>query len=326
MSFSPGAKKIAMSDAEVQATVSDLPFLQPIKPGGRSGAASLDPAKAEKVSDEARKKTLRTLNAIKIISPVLSAVVERHGASGSEDESLSTFRRLVSQASEMSELMIRELGEDPEAPGSFWLRNMLERTFCEILRDQVQRGKEGSLKSLQPVLREVAKMQWASAEGAAEFETWGTDTTVRAALMKATAPVMIKAAVFDFFRADLAADMEDVMRVLMGAASRATLSIVDSAASEREKASLFAVLVGEAGLLYASAWNVCGKQVVGNLSGLNDKELKELLAQSPSGLPLDKVNAMFEKSFSRLVALSVKLVPQKPGKIESRLKKTVEKT
>lgn len=322
MSFSPGAKKTALSERDAEAAAPTLPFLRAANP---ARAACLDPAKAERASDEARKKTMRTLNAIKIISPVLSAVIERHGASGSEDESLGTFRRLVSQASEMSELMIRELGEDPEAPTSFWLRNMLERAFCEVLRDQVQRGKEGSLKSLQPVLREVSKMQWASADGKAEFETWGTDTTVRAALMKATAAVMIKAAAFDFFRADLGADMEEVMRALMGAASRATLSIVDPAAGEREKASLFSVLIGEAGLLYASAWNVCGKQVVGNLSGLNDKELKTLLAQWPAGLPLDNVNAMFEKSFSRLVALSVKLVPQKPGRIEARLKKTAAK-
>jgi hypothetical protein len=64
---------------------------------------------------------------------------------------------------------------------------------------------------------------------------------------------------------------------------------------------------------------------VSNLSGLSDKELKALLSHNPSGLPLDKVNAMFEKNFSRLVALSVKLVPPKAGKIESRLKKTADK-
>jgi hypothetical protein len=251
MSFSPSAKKMGMVEEAVVPT-SDLPFLQP----GKVFSASVisDPSKAERVSDEARKKTMRTLNAIKIVAPVLSAVTERHGASGSEDESLATFRRLVSQASDMSEYVIRELGEDPESQGSFWLRNMLERTFCEILKDQVQRGKEGSLKSLQPILREIAQMQWASGDGKVEFETWGADTTVRAALLKATAPVMIKASVFDFFRTDMARDMEDVMRVLMGAASRATLAISDSGASEKEKASLFAVLVGEAGVLYASAW------------------------------------------------------------------------
>lgn len=324
MSFSPSVQKTGLSGLDSVEPLSDLPFLQP-DASAPNCMPSRDPAKAERASDEARRKTMRTLNAVKILSPVLSAVIERHGASGSEDESLATFRRLVSQASEMSELVIVELGEDPASPDSFWLRNMLERAFCEILRDQVQRGKDGSLKSLQPVLRQVARMEWPSGEGKVEFETWGPDTTVRAALIRATAPVMIKAAGFDFFRTDLAADMEAIMRSLMGAASRATLAICDPIASEKEKASLFSVLVGEAGSLYASAWNACGKQVVKNLSGLNDKELKSLLSQNPTGLPLDKVNAMFEKSFGRLVALSVKLVPQKPGRIEARLKKTTAK-
>lgn len=318
MSFSPGSKKAAAMSSESSAT-SDLPFLQEQKKAPSNSVAH-DPAKGEKIADEARRKTLRTLNAIKIVAPVLAAVTEKHGGGGSEDEAVATFRRLVSQASDMSEFVVKELGEDPASPSSYWLRNMLERTFCEMLKDQVQRGKEGSLKLVQPILSRMTKMDWPESDGAQEFERWGSDTTVRVALLKATAPVMIKSASFDFFRTDLAKDFEEIMMLLMGAASRATLAMADPAANEKERASLFSVLVGEAGNLYASAWTVCGKQIVANLSSLNDKELAALLAQHPAGLPLNKVNELFEKNFGRLVALSTKLVPQKPGKIEARMK------
>ena len=313
MSFNPPTKKSGgASPADPP-----LPFLQ----NGQKPLSNIaDPAKAERAFDEARRKTLRTLNAIKIVAPVLSAVIEKHGAGGSEEESIATFKRLISQSSEMSEFVIKELGEDPHLPANFWLRNMLERTFCEVLKDQHQRGKDTGLRSMEPVLREIAKMEWAGADGAQEFETWAPDTVVRASLLRASAPIMIKAAGFDFFRVDFGKDLEAIMRRLMGAASRATLAMADASSGEKEKASLFAVLIGEAGALYASAWHVCGKQMVANLSSLNDKELTELLSKNPEGLPLEKIDEAFERNFSRLVALSTKLVPQKPGRMEARLK------
>lgn len=319
MSFNPGSKSktAATAPSAEAATSAALPFLQCKAP---TGAMIQDPAKAERSCEDARKKTMRTLNAIKIVAPVLSAVTERHGGSGSEEEAVSTFKRLVSQSSEMSELVIRELGEDPNLAENFWLRNMLERSFCEVLKDQIQRGKEGTLKPIEGVLREIANMEWSAADGREEFVTWGAETVVRAALLRACAPIMIKAAGFNFFRADMSTDMEAIMKTLMGAASRATLSMSDPHAGERERASLFSVLIGEAGNLYASAWHACGKQMVNNMSSMSDKDLKTLLAQHPEGLPLDKINDEFERNFTRLVSLSVKLVPQKAGRIETRMK------
>lgn len=315
MPFNPKTKLAPAPAGGVEESA--FPFLQ-AKPAG--AAFVQDPAKGERASEEARRKTLRTLNAIKTLAPVLAAMAELHGVGGSEEEAISTFKRLVFQSSEMSEFVVRELGEDPSQPENFWLRNMLERSFCEILKDQLQRGKAGSLKPMEGLLREMARMQWQS-EGGEEFVTWGTNTVVRAALMRACAPIVIKSAGFDFFRVDMSKDMEVIMRALMAAASKGTLAMSDPNASERERASLFSVLVGEAGNLYASAWHACGKQMVGTLSSLSDKELAALLAQHPEGLPLDKVNETFERNFSRLVHLSTKLVPQKAGKIESRMRK-----
>lgn len=315
MSFNPRSKLVA-AVLENKDEEYGLPFLHPVAP---TTSMMSDPAKAERSFDEARRRTLRALNAIKTVSPVLAAVAERHGAGGAEEEAIATFKQLISQSSEMSELVIRELGEDPSKPENYWLRNMLERSFCEMLKDQIQRGKPGSLRSLEPLLRQVATLEWRDGDKES-FSTWGADTVIRAALVRACAPIMAKVAGFDFFRLDLGQDMEDIMRLLMAAASRATLAMADPYAGERERASLFSVLIGEAGQLYASAWHSCGKQMVQSLSSLNDKELKALLAQSPQGLSLEKVTETFERNFMRLVNLSGKLVPQKSGKLEARMK------
>ena len=310
--------KAKQDDVGSPAVETTLPFLAP---DPKNPALKMDPAMAQRHTEEARKKTLRALNAIKIVSPIMSALTERQASSGSEEEAVSLFKRLVGQASDASELVLREMGEDPEDEKNFWMRNVLERAFCEMLRDQVQRGREGSLRPLEPTLRALAKMQWREQpDGAAPFETWATDTSARAALARAAAPILSKASGFDFFRKDLDQDLEAILRLLMAKAQAATLALVDPAAGEKERGSLFAMLVGEGGALYASAWQACGKQAVSNLSSLNDAQLKGLLAEHPQGLPLDKVQELFEKNFERMVSLSARLVPQKAGKIEARVK------
>lgn len=308
MSFNPPIEKKSVATASV-----DLPF-QVSGP-----VASGDPAKSDKLFADARKKTMRTLNAIKIVAPILSTLSSK--GSGGEEDSVGLFKRLVGQSSEMSELVVRQLGEDPLLPENFWLRNMLERVFCEVLRDQVLRGDSGSLKSIEPVIRAIGDMDWASvSEDGGVYEAWATDTTVKVALIRAAAPILAKSSAFNFFRTNMDEDMDAILKLLMSSAGRATDSMVDPAAGEKERASLFSVLVVEAGNLYSSAWHACGKQVVATLSNLTDKQLQALLRDNPSGLSLDAVGEMFEKNFSRLVYLSSKLVPQKAGKIDARLR------
>jgi hypothetical protein len=313
MGFQP---KEALEGAQ-PASQSSLPFLAP---DPKNPTLKMEPALAQRHTEEARKKTLRTLNTIKTVSPIMSALIERQASSGSEEEAVALFKRLVGQASDAAELVMTEMGEDPVDPANFWMRNVLERAFCEMLRDQVQRGREGSLRPLEPTLRALAKMEWRQPEGSQPFETWAADTSARAALARAAAPILSKASAFDFFRKDLDKDLEQILRGIMEKARMATQELVDPAAGEKERASLFSMLVGEAGLLYASAWQACGKPVVANLSSLKDAQLNALLAEHPDGLPLDKVQEVFDKNFSRMVSLSSRLVPQKAGKLEARLK------
>lgn len=176
------------------------------------------------------------------------------------------------------------------------------------------------MSALEPILKNLTSLDLPLIDGHQEFASWGHDTAVRTAIVRGAAPILVKVMGFDFFRTDIDSDIELIMQKIVADVGRATLSMVAASASEREKSSLFSVLLAEAGQLYASAWHACGKQVVANLSNLNDRELKALLADNPKGLPLNKVNESFDKNFSRLVGLSKKLVPQRAGKLDSRMR------
>lgn len=281
---------------------------------------SQDPAKAEKAADEARKKTLRALNALRIVGPLLSAIMEKPGANATDEQSANAFKELVSITSSLSEKVCRKLDVDPEDANNFWMRNMLERAFAEVLKDQWSKNQVANLSALEGPIDALVKMDAPWADAPRDFEALSPEGTVRAAIIKAGVPIVTKAQLgFDFFR-NMDKDIEGIMRYLMKAAAEATITMADSNSSEKDRAGLFSILMSEAGNLYATSWWVNGKQALKDLDKLSDKELQNMLKDQPGGLPLDKVNNTFDKNFKRLVSVANRLVPQKAGKIDARIK------
>lgn len=315
MGFNPALQgQASPSEASEQ---EGLEFLK--APKEEKGFAS-DPAKLDKQTDEARKKTLRALNALRIVGPLLAAVMDKPGPTASDEASAKAFKELVASTSALSESVSRKLGADPEDPNNFWIRNMLERAFAEALKEQWSKSQSADLSALNGPIDALLAMEAPWADAGREVESLSVENTVRAALIRAACPVLMKAQLgFNFFR-NMDNEIEPIMRHLMGAASKAALSMADAHASEKDRAGLFSILISEAGNLYATSWWVAGKQSVEDLSKLSDKELQAMLKEHPEGLPLDRVNNLFEKNFTRLVSVANRLVPPKPGKIDARIK------
>jgi hypothetical protein len=315
MSFRPHAAGEKPAEGWEANADGPLGFLAPAKPPTRERLN--DPQKAEKIEDEARRKTLRTLNALRVVGPLIEAIMERPGPFASDEEISQAFRELVGSTSAFSERVAGKMGVDPADPKNFWVRNVLERVFAEALKEQWAKRKTASLDALEGPINALLEMEWASGER--QFDSLAPDLAVKAALIRAGAPILMKAQTgFDFFR-DMNKEIEPIMQRLMGAAAQATLSLSDEAASERDRASLFSVLISEAGSLYATSWWILGKKAVEDLARVSDAELKGILKEYPEGLPLEKVNAAFDKNFGRLVSVANKLVPPRPGVIASRL-------
>lgn len=281
-------------------------------------ARESDPAKAERMQDEARRKTLRALNALRIVGPLIAAVMENPGPFAKDEEVAAAFRQLVGASSSFSERVAGAIGIDPADPKNFWARNVLERVFAEALKEQWVKSKGASLEPFLEPIKQVVAMDFP--DGAREFEAISPDLAIKAALIRAAMPILSKAQTgFDFFR-DMDKEIEPIMGRLMGAAARGALELCDPNASERDRASLFSILISEAGNLYASSWWVMGKKAVEDLARVSDTELSEILREYPEGLPIDKVNAQFDKNFKRLVSVANKLVPQRAGAIPARLR------
>lgn len=317
MGFNPDLKA-RQGDEGAAAMAEGLTFLKPEEPASPTRWA--DPAKQEKAELDARKKTLRTLNALRVVGPLLVVVMERAGAGSSDEEAANIFKKLVAEASAFSEETCRRLGVDPEDSQNFWIRNMLERSFCEVLKEQGLKGKRLDLSPLRGPIDALTQMDLGWADAEREIESFSVDIAARAAVIRAASPVLQRAQLgFDFFR-NMEKDIEPIMKKLMASASKATLGLADTAATEKERAGLFSILMSEAGNLYSTAWWVEGKKAVEDLSKLSDGELKGLLKQNPEGLPLDRVNEQFEKNFQRLVHVAAKLVPMRAGRMETRIK------
>lgn len=285
-----------------------------------------DWAKAEKSREEARKRSLRALNALRIVGPLLVAVMEYPGAEAGEEAVAKSFKELVSNASAFSEKVARELGVDPLDQKNFWIRNMLERAFSEVLRETWVKSKKADFSGMEKAVQSLLDATSPEEPLWREFEPLGMDAHLRAAVIKSAAPILMKSQVgFDFFR-NMDEEIEPIMRRIMGHASKASMELAEEKASDHDRASLFSILMSEAGNMYATAWWVEGKKAVDNLSRLSNKELDELLKLNPKGLPLDSVNEQFEKNFGRLVGLANKLIPQRPGRIDSRLRTAQNET
>lgn len=319
MSFRP---KIAGEAPPESVAEGDLSFLA--QPEDSPKSRESDWAKADRISQEARRNALRAMNAIKVVGPLMAALMEKPGPDATQEESFRDFSAMVESASAYSEKVAKRLGIDPENPQSFWIRNVLERAFAEIIKEQWGKGKGVDLSYLDGAIEHLIAIDipnWDAPEGAqTKPNDLPIETHIRASLAQAAGPVLMRAQMgFDFFR-DMDKEIEPIMRRLLASASKATLDLADSSCSEADRAHLFGILVGEAGQLYANAWKTAGKSAVGSLSKLSDAQLKEMLKSHPDGLPLDMVNEIFEKNYSRLVSVAVRLVPPKAGKIGERIK------
>lgn len=290
-------------------------FLAPSK--SIEAVRATDPSTADRLEDDARRKTLRALNALRIVGPLLAAIMERDG-DGSPEQASADFMQLVSATTKFSEAMAAELDVKPSETKNFWIRNVLERLCAEAIKERwVERG-DVNIERLVSAAK-VAKDSRVS-EGERDFPPMQSDMAVRVAMLKALAIVLSKMDTsFDFFR-NLDEEAERVGGMLMRAASEGTLHLADPYAGERDRAALFSVAVEEAGRLYAASWQGVGEKAVGDLSKLSDEALEKVLKLHPEGLPTKRVDEGFERNFKRLMTVTAKLVPPKAGGVAARVR------
>ena len=281
-----------------------------------------DPYTAEVTEKGSHQYTLKTLNALKIVSPIICALMEKPGVDAPNEEMSESFRHLIQETSSIAESFCEKMGVDPKKPKNFWIRNVLEKSFAEILRTQwINNNGKTNLSQLTGLMEGVLKVA-ETASDTSTYDDLSDKTTVKIATLKSMIPIINEAKFnFDLYR-DLEKDIEPIMQKLFDTSSKAVEKLADDYADSTSRSKLFFMLMQEAGTLYAASWHSETKKIADIMKQHSPEKLEKAIEKykNSGGFPLNRIEHDFEKYFGKMIVITEKLVQSQKGTIEKRLK------
>lgn len=274
-----------------------------------------DPGLRQLSQNDAKNKTLKTLNALKIISPVLQALI----INSNKEDFTKNFKSIVSSVSLLSEEVCKKLEVDPENEKNFWIRNSFERVFSELMKEQWLSKQSVEIESIQLLMNDVIDhCDFVESEYISMGLT--VDNDIKASLVRAMVVLIseIKSG-FDLNR-NISNDLEGIISFIFTEAKKQMLVVVDENADTKQKASLLKVLINEGVNLYASCWKSYAKFSKEYLDKSDNVTKEKLLKKYPEGFPLKNIEDEFKENFERLIIVTQKILPNKSGNLNNRIK------
>ncbi len=294
-------------------------FLNPTKNAKKDSLN--DPYQEEMIKKAAYQYTLKTLNALKIVSPIVTALMTKPGVDAPTEEISSSFRLLIKEISNISGVVCEKIGVDPSKEKNYWVRNVLEKSFAEILKEQWLANEKIDTEKMVNLIDDIVKFSETVTEKP-QYEELSDLLALKMASIKATMLIVNEAQTnFDLYR-NLEEDIEPIMTKLFEKSAEAVNKLADNYAESSDRAKLFYVLMQEASELYACAWNSEGKRVKEIMESYSPEKIQKSLEKykNSGGFPLDKVNHDFDKYFDRMVVISEKLVSSQKSGLDKKLK------
>lgn len=296
------------------------PFKQaaPAAPETGSSADSVlrqDTAAASKLSDtqrvrgeeEARVAALRTMNAVRMLGPVLGTVAS---LGGEDEDQARRFAALMETSHTLAVDAMSVMGVSHLEDRNRWMLNVWERAFAEALAKTPE----------QPLGREMVRAVVSAAKSHAldmpAYQGISEDATVMMARVQALGPVLRAQMTFDFAR-PRDTTIEEVAKCLDEEVVKAMDQLAEPLAGASERRTLYTVLAEEAGSLMTEAWQHESAKAIAALKKKTQAERDAWKVANPQGLPIDTVLLRFRQNMSRLVKLSKQLRPsttRKPAK------------
>lgn len=294
-----------------------LGFLEPKKDVKKDSMN--DPYRAEVTQKSAYQYTLKTLNALKIVSPIISALMERPGVDASNETLSENFKQLITETSSISESICQKLNIDPNKERNFWIRNVLEKSVSEILYHQWTTHGKADLKSLNLLIDDVIKFSDTTSEKA-QYDEISEESLVKLAGIRAMLPILKEAQDNNLYRS-LESDIEPIMTKLFDESKKAVIGLADDYANEKDRSKLFYMIMQEAGNLYASSWRAEANRINKIMETYPPEKLQTTLNKykTSGGLPLTKIDSDFSKYFEKMMVITEKLVLSQKGNISKRL-------
>lgn len=280
-----------------------------------------DPYREEVTYKTAFQTTMKTLNALKIVSPIISALMQRPGVEAKNEDLSESFRTLISEISGLAEIVCKQLNVDPTKEKNFWIRNVLERNFSQVLGEQWVCNGKVDVVPIKEMIESVIEFS----ENVAEKEKYNEISDihlVKLAGITAMLPILKEATNFNLYR-NFENDIEGIMLKLKNKAVEATKELADPYANSDERSKLYYLLLKEAGEMYAISWKIETQRIHNIMNSFSEDKLRSSITQykENGGFPLNKIDAEFDKYFSKVVTISQKLVASQTGSIKNRLTK-----
>lgn len=310
--------KIKNSSLDKDVTKDTIDFLTPKKDYIKDSMN--DPYKAQLTQKNAYQHTMKTLNALKIVSPIISGLMQNPGVDATNTNLSNNFKLLITEISKISERVCEKLGVDSQKEQNFWIRNVLERSFSEIIHYQWVKHGSVDIEALETLIDDVISFQDKTTEKFT-YEDVSEESLVKLSTIKSILPVLVQAQENPLYR-NLDNDIEGIITKLFETSKQAVNKIANDYADEKDRAKLFYLIMQEAGKIYATSWKVEGERVNKIMEKYPPEKLQSVLDKykESGGLPLVKIESDFDKYFDKVLVITEKLINSNKGAINKRLK------
>ncbi len=293
-------------------------FLQPKKDHIKDSMN--DPYRAQLIQKNAYQYTMKTLNALKIVSPIISGLMQNPGLDATNTELSNNFKLLITEISNISEKVCEKLEIDPTKEQNFWIRNVLERCFSEIIHYQWVKFGKVDIEPLVELINHVIEKEDVAEKF--EYAEISENSLVKLATIKSMIPILKEGLENPLYR-NLDDDIEHIMSKLYESSKNSVIKICDDYADQKDKAKLFYLIMQEAGKLYAISWKMEAARVNQIMNDYPPEKLNDVLTKykESGGLPLTKIENDFDKYFEKMMVITDKLISSSQGNIKKRLNK-----
>lgn len=267
-----------------------------------------------------KQKLLRTMNAVKIISPIMQALLINPGIDKSENALTNNFIEFVKMTSSLSSKTCLKLDVDPNNENNFWIRNVFERLFSEMLKEQWVNNSKIDENEIDLLLDEVINCSSNFVKSDFNKTDVDVDTEIQLSLVKSMIVVLSTIKSNFSLKRKVTDDFEHIMSTILENSKKQLVSLSDDSFDESKKANLLKLLILEAGQLYSASWISYAKFAEGYFNNLSDNDKQKFNKKYENGLPISKVDEEFSDYFDKMITVSKKLIPQTKGSIEKRIK------
>jgi len=294
-------------------------FLKPKKDVNQSALNDL--FKVESNKKTAFQITLKTLNALNIVSPIMKALMNKPGVDGTNEQLSAGFKSLIQETSSLSEKICKKLNVDPENENNYWIRNVLEKHFSDLIEEQWSRGKTLDFNKME-VFFDGILQNIDHYKEKAQYEEYSEMTQIKVGVLKASSKILNTIqSTFDLHR-DVEKDIKEITEKLFNLSAATVDKLADEYASPKDRAKLFYSTIIQAADTYSVAWEMEVKRVNQIMDNTPKEKLEKLMARykENGGLPIDKIEHDFNKYFNKTIAVTEKLIFSQKGTLEKRLK------